>query len=148
MIGTRLRKWILAGVAVSMTGCAATGAQFVPFEPIPDEQALVYIYRGKSLYGGAITYHVAEGDRKIVYLKRGGYYPYLTEPGTKTFWARTEATSEVTKDLHPGETYYLRGRIVQGVGIGRPSLEFIDPVTGAEHLRNMRLLPSADGPAN
>jgi hypothetical protein len=132
------------GLVLWLGGCAAGGAAFQPVDRIPTEKALVYIYRPNSIVGGAIRYHVADGEIPVVYLIRGGYFPYFAEPGEHTFWARTESRSEVTTDLHPGETYYLRGRIGAGIAVGRPSLEFVEPSIGAKEVRKLKLLPPAE----
>ena len=134
----------IIGTATLQGGCAARGRAFLPAEPPASNNALVYIYRPNSIVGGAIRYHVAEGDNRIVYLIRGGYFPYLAEPGEKTFWARTESRAEATQDLHPGETYYLRCGIGMGIGVGRPRMKFVDAETGEKELKKLKLLPAAE----
>lgn len=90
---------------------------------------------------GAIRYHVAADDERVVYLIRGGYFPYFANPGETTFWAQTEAKSEVTKDLYHGDIYYLRGTITVGIGVGRPNLEFVAADFGQREIQKLKLLP-------
>ena len=140
---TLVRGALLVGL-LFLAGCAASGAKFTPIDAIPEGKALVYIYRPNSLMGGAIRYHVAVGDEQIVYLVRGGYYPYLADPGETTFWARTEARADVTEVLEPGETYYLQGGVGIGVAVGRPRLAFVDAERGAREVAACVQLPPAE----
>jgi hypothetical protein len=133
--------------ALALSGCAASGAAFQAVDSIPEGKALVYIYRPNSIVGGAIRYHVAVGDERIVYLIRGGYFPYLADPGETTFWARTEAKAEVTEYLKAGGVYYLKGGVGIGVAVGRPRLEFVDAGEGGEEVAECVLLPAATGRA-
>ena len=112
----------------------------------PPRATLVYIYRPNSIVGGAIRYHVADGDTKIVYLIRGGYFPYLADPGEREFWAQTEAKATVTENLKAGHTYYLQGGIGIGVAVGRPRLAFVSEESGKAAVAKCRLLPAAEGP--
>lgn len=134
---------LLTGVLLAV-GCAASGAKFVPVESVPESKALVYIYRPNSLIGGAIRYHVSVGDEPVVFLVRGGYFPYFADPGETTFWARTEARAEASEHLKAGETYYLKGGIGMGIGVGRPRLAFEDAREGALAVEKCVLLPEAE----
>jgi len=129
-------------------GCAASGASFRPIESIPEGKAVVYIYRPNSLIGGGIRYHVAVGNQRIVYLIRGGYFPYLAEPGETEFWARTEAKETITSDFKAGEVYYLKGTVGIGLAVGRPRFEFVSQEIGAEEVAKCKLLPAAQGNAS
>ena len=136
---------MLLGSVYVLSGCAAGGAAFVPAVAPPEGKALVYIYRPDSIVGGAIRYHVAEGDKRIVYLIRGGYFPYLADPGEREFWARTESKATATETLKAGHTYYLQGRIGAGLGVGRPRLTFVSEETGKKEVAKCKLLPAAEG---
>ena len=131
-------------VVLLVAGCAASGPRFVPVEAVPQEKALVYIYRNNSIVGGAIRYHVSVGDEPIVHLIRGGYYPYLADPGETTFWAKTEAREEITEYLQAGRTYYLRGSVGMGVVAGRPRFTFEPEDVGAAQVAKCVLLPRAE----
>lgn len=139
-----LPKVVRLTLLVALSGCAASGAAFEAVEAIPESKALVYIYRPNSIVGGAIRYHVSVGDRPIVYLIRGGYFPYLADPGETTFWAQTEARAEVSEYLKAGGVYYLEGGVGVGVAIGRPRLSFVDASEGAEEVAECVLLPAAE----
>lgn len=144
----RLTRYLLStvgAIALMALGCAAGGTAFQPAEEIAEGKALVYIYRPNSMIGGAIRYHVAAGDKRIVYVIRGGYYPYLAEPGETEFWARTEGKASVTKDIEPGKTYYLRCTVTFGLAVGRPKLEFVGAEVGEKEVRKLKLLPKAEG---
>ena len=124
-------------------GCAASGATFQPVADVPQGKSLVYIYRPNSIVGGAIRYHVAVGNQRVVYLIRGGYFPYIAEPGETEFWARTEAREAITTDLEPGKVYYLKGTVGVGFAVGRPRLEFVDESVGSQEVSECKLLPAA-----
>lgn len=143
---TRARTLLLAALVVLpiVHGCAARGAAFRKVEQIPADRALVYIYRPNSIVGGAIRYYVSVDERRIVYLIRGGYFPFLATPGETQFSAQTEGRVTATGDLIAGQTYYLRGGINPGIGIGRPSLEFVSAEVGAADIGTCVLLPPAE----
>lgn len=132
--------WLLA----LCLGCATSGPAFQPVSEIPPDKALVYIYRPSGFIGGGVRYHVSAGVERIVYLKPGGYFPYLAEPGETEFWGMTEARETITNDLEPGRTYYLKGSVGIGIAIGRPRFEFVDEERGAREVAECKLLPPAD----
>jgi len=125
-------------------GCATSGPAFQAVSEIPQDKALVYIYRPSGFIGAGVRYHVAARGDSIVYLEPGGYFPYLTEPGEIEFWAKTEAKETITTDLVPGQTHYLKGSVGIGVVIGRPRFEFVDEARGAREVSKCKLLPPAD----
>jgi hypothetical protein len=96
------------------------------------------------LIGGAISYTVQAGNEKIVYLKRGGYYPYFANPGETEFWASTEAKTSVTQMIEAGKTYYLQGGIGIGLVAGRPKLNFVDEAQGKAEVAECKLLDKAE----
>jgi len=123
-----------------LAGCAPRGPVFRPVTQLPQDKALVYIYRVSAFFGGGVTYTVRAGDEEIVDLATGGYYPYLAEPGEREFWARTEAKASTTEQLRAGETYYLRGGIGLGFFIGHPKLAFVSRVEGEREIGSCRLI--------
>ena len=125
-------------------GCAASGPAFKPPEMIASDKALVYVYRPNSIIGGAIRYHVMVGEEPIVYMIRGGYFPYQASPGEIEFWAQTEAKASASADLAAGNTYYLQCGIAPGIGIGRPTMKLVGAQEAMQELPDTVLLPPAD----
>jgi hypothetical protein len=133
----------IASVLLLCVGCATSGPPFEAVREVPPGKALVYIYRPSGLIGGGVRYHVAARGERIVFLKPGGYFPYIAEPGEIEFWAQTEAKDSITTDLEPGETYYLKGTVGVGMLVGRPRFEFVDESRGWKEIRECVLLPPA-----
>jgi hypothetical protein len=141
---TRLRVLLAAAAALALAACAASGPPFEPVEP-PAGKALVYIYRPELGYGPLVRFHVAVGGKYLVWLIRGGYFPYLAAPGETEFTAGTEGEASVTENLRAGHTYYLLARATEGYWVPRPRLEFVPEEEAEEELESCVLLPpSAD----
>jgi hypothetical protein len=138
----RLRVALVLVAAALAAGCAATGPDFEPVDP-PPGKALVYIYRPELGYGPLVRFNVAVGDRSIVYVIRGGYFPYVADPGETEFRAGTEGDVAVTENLRAGHTYYLLARASAGYWIPRPRLEFVSREEAEDVLEGCVLLPPA-----
>jgi hypothetical protein len=118
-------------------GCAASGPAFQKIA-VPDGKSVIYAYRPSTLIGGAIRPAVQCGSSSIV-LSRGGYHPFVVDPGTVLCSASTEATSEVNVDAKPGEENYVREKIGVGFFVGRPHLQVMDKETGEQEVRECKL---------
>jgi len=136
----RLRRaFLIPAMLLGLAGCGPRGPAFTPVAQLPENKALVYIYRVGGL-GAAVTYTVRTGNEEIVDLQTGGYFPYLAEPGEREFWARTEAKASTTEHLRAGETYYLRGGIGVGFFVGHPKLAFVSREVGEKEIKSCRLI--------
>ena len=133
----------VVSILVLCFGCSTAGPAFQAVSDVPQDKALVYIYRPSGIVGAGVRYHVAARGDRIVYLKPGGYFPYVAEPGEIEFWAQTEAKETITTDLEPGQTYYLKGTVGIGFAIGRPRFEFVDESRGTREVSECNLLPAA-----
>ena len=121
---------------ILMLGCAASGPAFIKIETIPEQKGIVYLYRSKTIVGGAIVPQIWCNGRPVVELKRGGYYPYFADIGENIFTAKTEARTTVKVDVEPGKEYYIKLRIGVGIGVGRPHLNLMNEQQGAEEIKN------------
>ncbi len=141
MIMTTPSKRLLLALplVLALAACGPSGPAFSPVAQLPENKALVYIYRTGAL-GAAVTYTVHDGNQEVVELQTGGYYPYLAEPGEREFWARTEAKASTTEQLRPGETYYLKGGIGVGFLVGHPKLAFVSREVGEREIKGCRLI--------
>ena len=55
-----------------------------------------------------------------------------------------QARAQVTRQLDPGEVYFLRGGVGFGIAVGRPTLEFVSQAQGEPELRKLKLLPPSE----
>ena len=129
-----MKKYRIIGVAVFVTvllaGCTSLGPPFMAEPSIPEEKALVYIYRPGSFVGSAISYLVTANDMPVVTLYNGGYFPYFADPQMIRFWAKTESESFVIIEVEAGQTYYIKGTVGMGIVMGRPVLTLMPPEIG------------------
>lgn len=138
-------NWVLLGVFGLTAGCATLGPVFSKIDKIPDNVGLVYFYRPSSFIGGGVTYDIKLGETVITTLRNGGYFPYLSSPGEKEFWARTESTSSVTVEVKTGQSYYIKGTVGVGFLVGRPHLMVVAPDVAEKEIVETQLIP-APGP--
>ncbi len=139
MTARRSISLLVPTLLLGLAGCGPHGPAFSPVAQLPQDKALVYIYRTGAL-GAAVTYTVHSGNEDIVDLQTGGYYPYFAEPGEREFWARTEAKTSTTELLRAGETYYLQGGIGVGFFVGHPKLQFVSREVGEKEIKDCRLI--------
>ena len=118
-------------------GCAASGPAFQRVA-IPDGKSVIYAYRPNSIFGGGVVPTVTCGA-SAVSLSRGGYHPFIIDPGTVTCHAATESTSTVRVDTRPNEASYVKEEIGMGFFIGRPHLQVTSKETGESEVLECKL---------
>ena len=129
-----LRALAFLALPLALAGCQF-GPAFVPLA-VPLEKSLVYIYQAQApLINTPYGFTVHADRQPVVFLRSGGYFPYLAEPKPTEFWARTEATSSITLDLEPGKVYYLKGEQTIGITTARPKLTLVDEELGLSEVR-------------
>ncbi len=128
---------IIAGVLV-LSGCAAHGPSFKQVENIPADKAVVYIYHSG---GSNHSFFLQANGKDVTALKKGTYYPYITEPGRIEFTARTMGTSSTVLDAKAGETYYLKGSVPPGFS-PTPALAVVSSEVGTREIADCKLMPS------
>jgi hypothetical protein len=135
---------LVAGALVFtlLVGCGGGGPAYAPVS-VPADQAIVYIYRPKSFVGSAVSYFVKVNGVDVTKLKNGGYFPYVTPPGTVVFSAKTEAWSEAAIDVAAGGIYFIKGSVTTGAFVGRPNLQQVHPSIAQSEIMRCRLLPPA-----
>lgn len=125
-------------LASSLTlGCAAGGPAFQKVT-IPEGKSVIYAYRPNSIFGGAIVPTVTCGTQGVS-LSRGGYYPFVLDPGDVTCSASTESTSTVHVEARSNEAAYVKERIGLGFFVGRPHLQVVSPEEGEQAARECKL---------
>jgi hypothetical protein len=113
-------------------GCAGTpGPAFLPLPPIPDDRAVVYIYRSSTSKEGRAPFEVYVNGRRAADLPEDAYVQLVTRPGRLHLSAHRGldpamvARSPVTPLMKPsrdllvlevaaGESHYVRFRLAQG----------------------------------
>lgn len=114
---------VAASMAVATPALAGDGMPPPATLPAPPEgQGQVIFWRPGSFVGSAMGCGVNEGTERISALGNGKYFIVPMAPGTHEFNARSEARDNLTLEVEPGETYYVRCTIRMGVFVGRPNL--------------------------
>lgn len=124
-----------------LSGCTSLGPIYQKVDTLPEDKGLVYIYRPNSFVGGGVSYDVKVGEKPIMTLYNGGYYPYFSSPGEVEFWAKSESRSAVTIDVETGKTYFLKGTVGVGFLVGRPHLTIVSSETGMSEIKECKLIP-------
>jgi hypothetical protein len=136
-VGIRISTRIVIAAMVFLAGCAVQGREFKA-KPIPNEKALIYVYRPYSVLGAVLIPTVNCGENGIA-IGPGGYHPFTVTPGTISCNAHTEATSEVEIEARPGEEYYVKEDMGVGFFIGRPHLSTVEPEIGRSQIQACKL---------
>ncbi len=134
-------NWIVTVLIVCASsftvGCAASGPAFQRVA-VPDGKSVIYAYRPSSIFGGAVVPTVTCGASGVP-LSRGGYHPFIVEPGTVTCSASTESTSTVRVDARANEAAYVKEKIGMGFFIGRPHLTVVSAEEGEREAGKCKL---------
>lgn len=140
MIHATLRRSLsplLLLVAALSAGCAS-GPAFEPVASVPPDKALLYFYRPAS-HGALYKPMVSVNDKDVVALQAKGYYPYLATPGKLLLSIQNIGRISTNVEVAPGRTYYVRGGTVF-MGVGVPFIEMVPAETGAQEIRDCKLL--------
>ena len=70
---------------------------------------------------------------------RGGYHPYVVDPGTISCNSQTEATTELEIATKAGQEYYVKEEVGWGFLIGRPHLYPMDQGIGQSEIEACHL---------
>jgi hypothetical protein len=142
---TRLNYLLLTSFLL-VTGCATwlLGPVYSKIDKIPDDAGLVYFYRPSALRGVWLFYDVKMGETVITRLYNGGYYPYFSVPGETEFWAEYGSTSSsvIRLDVKAGQTYYIRGEVVDEFLIRRLHLVVVAPEIAEKEIVDCKLIPA------
>ena len=148
-----LRTIILVGViALVAVGCAVVppGPQFQPVSEPPKGKGVIYIYKPNN-YGKSI-YDVSINGKLVTTLFRGGYYPYIANPGQNTITGVKKARAgeiltvvlgiepdiQISVNVEAGESYYVERK--GGVSV---RFELVPEGEALPLLRDTVLLSSA-----
>jgi hypothetical protein len=76
----KLLLTVLSGITFLLQGCA-TGIPFSGLAPIPENRALLYLYREGQITGAAGSNEIYINGKPTVDLKSGGYFVAAVDPG-------------------------------------------------------------------
>ena len=96
----------------------------------PADKAQVVFYRPGSMVGAALGCTIYDNGKQIARLGSGKYWVHQAAPGKTMFNTRAENVDQLTLELEPGETYFIRCKIGMGIAAGRPN---ISPSTAEEY---------------
>jgi len=71
---------IASTVILLLHGCAS-GPRFEGMTAVPENKALLYIYREAQMLGAADSFEIFVNGKEIVKMTNGGYYVHTLEPG-------------------------------------------------------------------
>lgn len=129
--------WGGAFAIVFLSGCAVSGPPFQKIQ-IPEGKSVIYAYRPSSFFGAALRPTVSCGQEGVS-LGRGGYHPFVVDPGSLVCRAATEATSEVDVRSSAAQESYVKEEIGWGFFVGRPHLYLMDKATGESEIGDCKL---------
>ncbi|MCP5007679.1 MAG: hypothetical protein GY941_27655 [Planctomycetes bacterium] len=123
-----------------LSSCSSSGPTFTK-ESIPDNGAMVYVYRpGKSVGGELKNYVVEANGRKVAGLHKGTYAAYTAKPGLVEFKCTSGYTSFVRANIEAGKMYYVKLILEKGPVVPRPRLEIVPANTGESEASRCNLI--------
>lgn len=131
---------VIMAVVLILSGCAHSPG-FKQVENIPADKAVIYIYHSGGSNHYFLPIFVLANDKDVAELKKGTYYPYVTEPGVIEFIVRAMGTSSLVLDIEAGHTYYLKGSVPSGFS-SAPFLVLVSMEVGTKEIANCKLTPS------
>lgn len=150
------RILIASTVILLLHGCAS-GPRFEGKTAVPENKALLYIYREARMLGGGVSWEVFVNGKEIVSLTNGGYYVHTLEPGPVVishrpaygFIANAEvALSRAVKPekmglvsfkAEPNGVYYVEWRME----LSGPKMETRDSEAAINTLKDCNLLEAS-----
>jgi hypothetical protein len=129
-------------LCVVISGCnKATGPLFHPIEAISPDKTVVYLYYPPD---EALTQQeIILNGSALPRLDPGGYYPYLTFPGPKTFQMKwnTRGTGRVLLNAEGGHAYFLKVYLIRKSLKGAlHGLQEVTEYKAIEEIQNCRLM--------
>jgi hypothetical protein len=127
-------------ISILIAGCGASGPVFKPIDPLPAGKGVVYIYRESGFVGGSVYGTVTANKIPITKIRNGGYFPYLSNPGSVHFEVSTEATNEADVAVEAGKEKYLKTTVGMGFVAGHLKFSEVSPEIGRKEISECQLL--------
>jgi hypothetical protein len=117
---------VVFALALSQIACAPRRAgnfQLLDSDQVPEEKAIVYLYRAPSVLGTIDVCNVQIGDQTIGALDAGRYTHVFVEPGETRFESVGSFRAFVTVNTKAGVEYFIRQTwVFRGTGL-QPRME-------------------------
>ncbi len=125
------------GATSAMAGKFATKQEEERRGEADSQHALVYLVR--TGFAGSAIYFWTFVDEEFFGILRGRSYTYgLIPAGDHLLWCKAENIAALSLHLEAGKTYYLREKVMMGIGKARVKLELIDEAEGLKALTKAR----------
>lgn len=147
---------IASTVFLLLHGCAS-GPRFEEMSAVPENKALLYVYREARMLGGAVPWEVFVNGKAIVSLTNGGYFVHTLEPGPVVISHRPgygpvaplavalsrsvepEKNGLISFNAEPNGVYYVEWRM----GLSGPKMETRDYEAAINTLKDCKLLEAS-----
>jgi hypothetical protein len=104
-----VRLATIVAVCTVLAGCGAQGEAYQP-RRTPASQSVIYIYRPYKFLSSQATPMVTCGHESIE-LEPGGFDEFVSDTGTVTCAATSDATAALKFDAHAGEQYFIKEEV-------------------------------------
>jgi hypothetical protein len=125
------------------SGCAmqARGTPFKYPELIPEDSAILFVYRPSKFAGSAVSFKIQVNSKEAGRLSSGGCMVFFVKPGVIDVVASSEAEVPLKiMDAKAGQAYYVKCSIKPGVFVGRPSLVLVPEEVADGEIKKCRLV--------
>jgi hypothetical protein len=149
---------IASTVILLLHGCAS-GPRFEGITAVPENKALLYIYREAQMLGAADSFEVFVNGKEIVRMTNGGYYVHTLEPGPVVISHRPgyspvglgvvpiammrafepEKKVLISFNAEPNGVYYVEWK----VEVSGPKMETRDSEAAINSLKDCKLLEAS-----
>lgn len=115
----------------------AFGEGFKKGDKVPEDVALVYIYRPSKIIGFAAALNIKLICYSVTDLSNGSYYPVFVKPGKIVF---SSMYGSATIIAEAGRTYFIRVRM-SGPTASRYNFMVVSPDIGEKEISGLKLMP-------
>lgn len=108
-VGCMLR-WLVVAMLLVLPWQVALAAP-----DAPGGEAVIHIYRPRSIAGMGASFDVYAGERLVCHLREEECCTARVAPGEVEIWSRFLSKGAVTLDVEAGREYYVRGSVTKGL---------------------------------
>ena len=138
----RFIRLVLICLAIGLTGCAS-GVKYkdmsASIAPVKPDQGRVFFYRTATL-GAAIQPDIKLDNSTVGSAKPEGFIYIDTNPGGHIASTTTEVERQLSFNVDPGETKYVRASVSLGFFVYRVIPELVSPDEALKELQEMKYI--------
>jgi hypothetical protein len=142
LIQSSTKTLTMTVLIAALDGCTP-GPYFQMVDPIPDNMAIVYMYRPTQDFGDWLWQSVYVNDRKVATLSSPGYTSYLTPPGFVNVKIVGLREAYMRFEVEAGKSYFVKSSTnkisSESTATGIDVLAFMDTETSMHEIRNCQL---------